>query len=338
MLGWFRNLNDADRRVAIDQASFISGIPSHSIEKDLWVTVVLHLLFSSKYAKYYTFKGGTSLSKGWGVIERFSEDIDIALNIEAIGESYIEDPSHNFVKRIRRKACFFTSNQIVHELELQFKEIQLPVDCYFIESEPIRNNVPDTDPQTIYVHFKSLYSPNTYVLSRVKIEFSVRSKIEPHDIRGIQTLLQNYYPNDLYRQDLFPVRTIRPELTLIEKILLLHELLNRTNNHIIITDRVSRHYYDLYRLSGHFSHELPGIGFVENLIQHRRHYSRINNIDYNLMNIGNISMLPFGQHKAEIEKDYQIMQREMLYGDVPSFREIMQSVEDIQSRINALKS
>ncbi|MEP7080911.1 MAG: nucleotidyl transferase AbiEii/AbiGii toxin family protein [Ginsengibacter sp.] len=79
MTGWL-NLTDEQRRISIDQAAIRSGITAKAIEKDWWVTLTLKALFETPYAEYFIFKGGTSLSKGWKLIERFSEVIDIALD------------------------------------------------------------------------------------------------------------------------------------------------------------------------------------------------------------------------------------------------------------------
>ena len=99
MLGWIQNLDDVYRRRSLNQATLISGISPKAIEKDWWVTFALNLLFTSKYANYLVFKGGTSLSKGWNIIDRFSEDIDIVLDSEIFGFKYIDKPSKTYVEQ-----------------------------------------------------------------------------------------------------------------------------------------------------------------------------------------------------------------------------------------------
>lgn len=98
MIGWLKNLNDATRLTSINEASRISGISAKAIEKDWWVTLSLKLAFNLPNAKHFAFKGGTSLSKGWQLIDRFSEDIDISLSSEAVGIAYAEKPSKTFVE------------------------------------------------------------------------------------------------------------------------------------------------------------------------------------------------------------------------------------------------
>jgi len=148
--------------------SRISGISAKAIEKDWWVTLSLKLLFNTPYAKHFAFKGGTSLSKGWQMIERFSEDIDISLSPEALGIAYAEKPSKSFVEQLRRAGCSFTSNELMNALKAEFQIYQVPENLYSIESEPVRADMPDTDPQALYVNYVSLFDRNPYLPDRVK--------------------------------------------------------------------------------------------------------------------------------------------------------------------------
>jgi predicted nucleotidyltransferase component of viral defense system len=167
MIGWLNNLDDNSRLVSLNEAARLTGISTIAIEKDWWVTLVLKLIFNSTYSEYFAFKGGTSLSKGWGIIDRFSEDIDIALSSEAFGIKYVENPSKNFVAQLRRAGCSFTSNELVNELKEEFIKFQVPGKLYSIEAKEVRADMPDTDPQTIYVNYQSLFNPNPYLPDRV---------------------------------------------------------------------------------------------------------------------------------------------------------------------------
>ena len=89
----------------IIQVSSKLNLPVQAIEKDWWVTIVLEALFSLPMSEHFVFKGGTSLSKCWNLITRFSEDIDISLSPEAFGKKYEVEPSHSFVKTLKRQGC-----------------------------------------------------------------------------------------------------------------------------------------------------------------------------------------------------------------------------------------
>ena len=336
MIGWLHKLDDDARRTSLNQASIKSGITPKAIEKDWWVTLVLQLLFSSKHAPYFAFKGGTSLSKGWGIIDRFSEDIDIALSSEAFGKEYIENPTKTFVEQLRRAGCLFTSKEITDELKNQFVKIQIPEHHYSIEAEAVPADMPDTDPQTIYVNYTSLFDPNPYLPDRVKIEFSVRSQREPNDSRKMQTLLNHYFPNEIYGAEAFPVTTIQPDRTLIEKILLLHEEYNREDESKMRTYRMSRHYYDLFRINllPEYSKALSDKQFIDDIIEHRKSYSRLRHFDYSTLCIGNISIIPSTPILTALQNDYEDMTKEMMYGQVPTFSEMMETAKNIQDRFN----
>ncbi|MBU3661067.1 MAG: nucleotidyl transferase AbiEii/AbiGii toxin family protein [Flavobacteriales bacterium] len=338
MIGWIKNLDEQSRKISITEASRLSGISSKAIEKDWWVTLTLKILFESKYASYFAFKGGTSLSKGWGIINRFSEDIDIALDSEAFGIEFNEQPSKNFVEQLRRAGCDFTSNELLNELKSGFAKLQLPDSNFSMEAERVKSDMPDTDPQTIYVNYNSLFDPNPYLPDRVKIEFSVRSKREPNETREMSSILNAYFPNPIYEEQLIKVLTIKPERTLIEKILLLHEEYNRNEVSKMRTHRMSRHYYDIYMIyrKSQFGVILKNNNFIQEVIHHRKLYSRLRHFEYNSLQIGKISIIPLSEIIIALENDYQEMSHEMMYGETPTFREILEVVKEIEATFNLI--
>ncbi len=339
MIGWLKNLNDTSRLVSINEASRISGIPAKALEKDWWVTLTLKLVFNTPYAKHFAFKGGTSLSKGWKLIDRFSEDIDISLSSEAVGIAYVNKPSKTFVEQLRRAGCSFTSNELLESLKNEFKNSLVPENLYSIEAEPVRPDMPDTDPQTLYVNFISLFDPNPYLPDRVKIEFSVRSLKEPNAKRNMNSLLFTYFPNQNYTEETCEVLTIQPQRTLIEKILLLHEEYNREQRDKMRTERMSRHYYDLYQLSKQefLNSTLSDVEFIEDIIEHRKHYSRLKRFDYKTLQIGSLKIIPDNDILLKLEHDYEVMRSEMIYGNPPSFEEVIEAMKSIQEIINNSK-
>ncbi len=336
MIGWIKNLNNASRLISINEASRLSGIPAKALEKDWWVTLTLKLVFKTPHAKHFAFKGGTSLSKGWGLINRFSEDIDISLSPEAVGLVYANQPSKTFVEQLRRAGCSFTSNELLKSLEDEFNNLQLPENLYSIEAKPVRPDMPDTDPQTLYVNYVSLFDPNPYLPDRVKIEFSVRSLKDPSAKRNMNSLLFTHFPNDNYLEEDYEILTILPQRTLIEKMLLLHEEYNRDEISKMRTDRMSRHYYDLYQLSKQdFTQSiLTDDAFINDIIDHRINYSRLKRFDYNTLKRGSLNLIPNSDILEALRKDYEIMRAEMIYGEPPSFEEIIIKVQGLQEVIN----
>jgi hypothetical protein len=288
------------------------------------------------YAKHFAFKGGTSLSKGWQLIDRFSEDIDISLSSEAVGIAYAQSPSKTFVEQLRRAGCSFTSNQLMEALKAEFRNSEVPENLYSIEAEPLRPDMPDTDPQTLYVNFVSLFDPNPYLPDRVKIEFSIRSLKEPSIKRSMRSLLVTHFSNENYIEGNCEVLTILPQRTLIEKMLLLHEEYNRDERAKMRTERMSRHYYDLFQLSRQdFSTStLQNNEFIEEIIEHRKYYSRLKRFDYTTLKRGSIRIIPSDDILKVLELDYEIMRAEMIYGNPPIFEEIIQEMKNLQNEIN----
>ena len=132
------------------------------------------------------------------------------------------------------------------------------------------------------------------------------------------------------------VTSIQPDRTLIEKILLLHEEYNREDENKMRTYRMSRHYYDLFRINQlpEYSKALDNNQFIEDIIEHRISYSRLRHFDYNTLCIGRISIIPSASVLKALQKDYEDMIKEMMYGNVPTFSEIMKTAKEIQERFN----
>lgn len=222
-------------------------------------------------------------------------------------------------------------------LKAEFRNSQVPEILYSIEAESVRSDMPDTDPQTLYVNFISLFDPKPYLPDRVKIEFSVRSLKEPSIKRGMRSLLVTHFPNENYIEENFEILTIQPQRTLIEKMLLLHEEYNRDERGKMRTDRMSRHYYDLFQLGRQdfSSATLKDNDFIEEIIEHRKYYSRLKRFDYSTLKRGSIRIIPSDDVLKALEQDYEIMRAEMIYGHPPTFDEIIQSMKNLQDEINS---
>lgn len=121
-------LKDEQRRSTIEQTAQKLGLPLKAIEKDWWVTQTLRALFSTPSREFLIFRGGTSLSKCWNLIERFSEDVDIGLNANAFGETYMENPRGKFITRLKRLGCDYTSNDLLNQLKESFVKIGIPAE------------------------------------------------------------------------------------------------------------------------------------------------------------------------------------------------------------------
>ena len=137
----FLFLPEERKRLFIDQVNAETTMSVKAIEKDWWVTLVLKALFSLPMADHFVFKGGTSLSKGWGLIQRLSEDIDIALSPEAFGKEYKTSPTNSYVKQLKRDGTAYTSVHICAVLQNKLQELGVPADLFGISLPMFRSNL-----------------------------------------------------------------------------------------------------------------------------------------------------------------------------------------------------
>jgi len=338
MTGWL-HLTNEQRKATINYAEQISGISAKAIEKDWWVTLTIKALFQSAYSQYLVFKGGTSLSKCWKLIARFSEDIDIAVAPEAFGLKYIENPSKNAVNQLKRKGCLFTSNELKTELEKQLSELGVPAGMISTGAAPVPNNFPDTDPQTLYVRYPSLYERNSYLADEVKIESSVRSLRIPFTTASIHSLLNEISPNPAYGEAPFFVNAVEPKKTFLEKVFLLHEEFGRPDKSKIRSHRMSRHLYDLGNIMHTpFGREaLNDCTLYDYLIKHREWYHRISWVNYQSLERPNLSFIPPAEVLDIYRQDYIQMQEQMIYGETLSFDDLIDQLKHLQGEFRKSK-
>ena len=111
----FSDLQTKQQQQIIQTVAIASQLDAQSVEKDWWVTQVLKAIFSLPYAEHLSFKGGTSLSKCWHLIERFSEDVDIAISREFLG--FAGELSRTQVSdKLRRAACSFVREKMQYDV------------------------------------------------------------------------------------------------------------------------------------------------------------------------------------------------------------------------------
>jgi hypothetical protein len=172
----FTTLPEQTRINVFTETAARKALPAVAVEKDWWVTAVLRALFSLPYANSLSFKGGTSLSKCWNLIERFSEDIDIAVNREYLGFSGTLSRTQ-ISDRLRRAACSFVRDTLQFDVKNQLENQGINPNQFSVNVTitPITT----TDPEIIEVVYQSLFDDNDYIKPIVKIEVSGRSMSEP---------------------------------------------------------------------------------------------------------------------------------------------------------------
>lgn len=339
MIGWL-NLADGQRRTSIAQAATIIGARENVVEKDWWVTLILKALFTGPYADGIVFKGGTSLSKCYKLIFRFSEDVDIVLDPRLFGMEYNESPSRSYLSRLKRQGCEFTSNRLKQSIQETLETMGVDVGKLSIYPEDIPASMPDKDPQVLFVEYPSLYEKmDEYVPNRVKIEAGVRSKMEPFTTAVVQSLLNEFFPNKVYGEEPFELRVVEARKTFIEKIFLLHEELKKPDRSKIRTERMSRHYYDLERMmdTDVFEHALADSTLYESIIRHRSVYNKMPGIDYTLLARQTIDILPDEELLKAFVTDYERMRPEMIYGNPLNSKDLFDRIKLLQDKIRDMR-
>ncbi|MDR1582831.1 MAG: nucleotidyl transferase AbiEii/AbiGii toxin family protein [Prevotellaceae bacterium] len=235
----FSDLEINKRVEVINRIYDETGIIQQVIEKDWWVTMTLRALFETSCANFLVFKGGTSLSKGWGLIERFSEDIDVAISRDFFGITNVS--SKNQRDKLRKLSSKYVQEKLMLDLEEKLKNAG--ISGFMLEVEPTESS--DTDPRVLYVHYKTLFPENAYLLAHVKIEISCRSLREPFEPLKMRSMIAENYPDQPFADKSFTANTVSPKRTFLEKAFLLHEALQRGRTKIT---RMTRHLYDLHKL------------------------------------------------------------------------------------------
>lgn len=333
MTGWLK-LTDAQRKTSIDQAALASGIRPKAIEKDWWVTLTLKALFATEYAEHLIFKGCTSLSKCWKLIQRLSEDIDIALDPRVVGMEYADNPSRSYLSKLKRLGCEFTTHALKKALEEQFLVLGVPEGMLTIEAEAIEPTMPDKDPQTLFIKYTSLYEPNPYLADEVKVEAGIRSKLEPFTKIAIQSLLNEHFPNPVYEEEPFEVLAVEPHKTFLEKVFLLHEEFKKPDVTKIRTERMSRHFYDLEGMMDTAVAEkaLADGKLYAAIVTHRERYNTMRGLDYATLSTKTICFIPPDELLAAYHADYKVMREEMIYGKSLTTEELFDRIKTLNER------
>jgi Nucleotidyl transferase AbiEii toxin, Type IV TA system len=324
---WYA-LADTRKRTILDEIATQTGLPAQAIEKDWWVTQCLRAIFRLPLAEHLIFKGGTSLSKGWQLIDRFSEDIDLSVSRDYLG--YGGEISNSQLKKLRKASCAFVSDSLASALQTSLLEIGVPQDAFQL-TVPIPADT-DVDPQVIYVAFAPLLSPIAYLPARVKIEVGARAMMEPTAARALRSMVGEQFPESKFADPAFMATTVLPKRTFLEKIFLLHETLQLEPERI--GSRLSRHLYDIERLmdTEHGHAALQDQALFAALASFRARFNTIKHVDYSKHTYSDIAFVPAAANRKIWETDYADLRENMLYGHSLGFQALMGRLEALQDK------
>ena len=334
-----------DERIAMIQAvSAERNIEDNAVEKDWWVTVVLKALFNTTSGRHMLFKGGTSLSKGWNLINRFSEDIDISIDrdffLHDLGLSCAECKNNNQMKNLRKASRDYIHGTLSSELDAGLRA--LGITGYTIENVTTVGNPPqpidhDSDPTIIFVNYDSMFPPSLRRIdSRVKIEVSCLSMAEPYEEKLISSLIYGTFPEE-DGETSSTIRTVTPSRTFIEKALLLNEEFQKEKPRSL---RMSRHLYDLDRImdTDYGKAALADGELYKAIVEHRRKFYHLGYVDYSKDYPAQINFIPSGELLKAFKNDYDAnMVDGYIYGEAKTFDALMNRMQELLSRFRELQ-
>lgn len=324
-----------DQKIQVlEQTGIAKGLPAFVVEKDWWVCILLKAIFQSQYANSIIFKGGTSLSKAYHLIDRFSEDIDLIIDRHLLGFDTLQ--TNGDIKRLRKKSGGFIINEFREELMHQLDRLGIHRDHYEIR---YNDKVDDTsDPNTLEVYYKSVVPmANPYIQQRVLLEMGARSLTEPAETKNIISFIDEHYKELPFTTGGFDVQVVIPTRTFIEKVLLLHEEFSKPIDKIR-TDRLTRHLYDLDKMmiAGFGEQAIADNELFETIVQHRKKVTPLRGIDYSNHEKGKLRIVPPDEIITQWEEDYKVMQQNMIMGESLSWEELLQRLKNIENAFNQI--
>lgn len=325
----FLELSIDERREACREAEARLRLRAASIEKDFWICWTLRELFAlPDIGVHLTFKGGTSLSKCWQLIERFSEDLDVTVDRTSLGFGGDRSPEaassanqrNRRLQELQEACCAYVAGTIAPAIAQRISE-RVPGGRVIAD--------PD-DAMSLLVEYPSGFSADSYLRPVVKIELGARSDIDPSETPEVRPYLAEALP-DLLGHSTFNVRSLAPQRTFWEKAMLLHEESYRADGPKV---RLARHYYDLWCLirAGVAERALADTGLFERVATHRSVFFRRNRQAQETLRRGSLRLMP--NQFALWQRDYDAMRESMFFGDAPQFLEILLQIEEFQNQFN----
>ena len=329
-------LSNRDKVDALETAASMLGRPSDLLEKDIWVVWALGALFDSGIGSHLVLKGGTSLSKAYKAIDRFSEDVDLTYDIRQIIPDLIKDPNDPYPPS-RSQAQKWTE-AVRTRLSDWVKEIVLPV----LESQAMSKALPASlrdEGDKVYLDYEAVRSGTGYVRPSVLLEFGARSTGEPAEHHEIHCDISDALP-DLQVPSVSP-RVMSAQRTFWEKATAIHAYCLR--GEFRGGDRYARHWFDLDCLDvvGVAQDALDDRSVAHDVAKHKQHFFREKArtgevIDYGAAVAGELFLVPAGEALEALEHDYsKMLDAGLLREDAVEFGKLIARLASLQDRANA---
>lgn len=328
--------SDTEREVLFGNTADRAGISNPAIvEKDFWVCFALDYLFhKSPWPQSFIFKGGTSLSKAYHVIERFSEDIDLIMDWRLLGygirepwEERSKTQQDKFNKNAVAAASDFLSKTFAPQMEKNLSDM--------IGREiTVRMDPDDKEQCTVNLFYPHVFN-TSYLRQEIRLEIGPLAEWVPSHPVTIASTTAEQFPAAFQQADTV-VPTLDVERTFWEKVTILHKTASSYEQKGLPA-RYARHYYDLYQMS---RSDVKDRAFsrkelLDQDVRFKLKFYYAKNASYETAHFGTIRLVPSEDAIKDLSVDYDHM-KEMIYGEKPSFNEIMESIAGLEEKINGL--
>jgi len=323
-----------DQRDILNASAAVFSRRAQVLEKDVWVCWALDILFSIDDLPLMAFRGGTSLSKVYGTIDRFSEDIDVTLDYRNWGDSV--DP---FAAGVSRSQIKKLSKRLTAHVETFARDAVVPAISKALGDIPGSENtqVHFESPEKVWISYPSVVETDDYLHSRVLIELGGRNVIDPCEDNTLTPDIASQTDGVSYPTP--TVKVVSPQRTFWEKATLAHVecLRGNLNNLKSEPNRLSRHWYDLMKLadSDIGTMSLADRTLLEEVVAHKKVFFHAGYADYDACLDGRMRLVPDADDIDGLRTDYERMcQAGMIYGTPPAFAELHEVLNLLEANIN----
>ncbi|MBN9376944.1 MAG: hypothetical protein BGO14_02100 [Chlamydiales bacterium 38-26] len=329
----FLELPGDERRLYIEQAAIKKNVSPVIVEKDFWVCWLLDILFQSEFAASLVFKGGTSLSKVFGAINRFSEDIDLSLSpsflkLPEVGPT--RNQAHKWMEKAELACEVAVRTQIMPMLEIEVANM-------IGKSEQIRfeflKDLNTHSPVLLFHYPSSIPTGFSYIKRSVKLEFGSLTDQQPTGCHKIQPWIAEIFPKPFHDWKC-EVIALEIERSFWEKATILHAEFHRPPNKPM-PDRFSRHYADTALLSNHPEaiKAINNYDLRNQVVSWKSQFFGSSWANYDLAKSGTFRLVPQTERLHALRHDYQLM-RDMYLNEPFSFDDMLTILFDLELRIN----
>jgi hypothetical protein len=332
----FLRLSAQDRRDALGVAADRSGRPAHLLEKDVWVMWALAALYGSALGEHLVFKGGTSLSKAYKVIRRFSEDVDLTYDIRAIAPDLVGASGEALPKTRSEEKRW--SSEVRRRLPEWVAGAAQPIIASALAAEGLAATL-RVEGEKLFIDYEATTTGSGYVAPVVMLEFGARSTGEPASLRDVVCDAAEFVGGVA-----FPIarpRTMHAERTFWEKATAIHVFCLQDK---LRGDRFARHWHDVVRLdeAGVADVAIADRDLALAVARHKGMFfaekaADRSPIDYGAAVNGGLRLVPTGDALKALEEDYARMVEDgLLLQDAESFDVLMAHCANVAARANAV--